>query len=207
MTNFLFSLAPSRYVPVRSSSRVRVLAELKQREELKLENEKYSARPLARTVPFENQFRWSDGVIQPAPDKRRISTTDPNADAENKRATRNSNGQPKSQINEREQRAKKRGLVDERNVTRSRYAEVDSEVRCSSILFDFRQGNIPPNPLATKLIKHLFPPPCNKGRGGGGLYLNHAADYEAAWPANEQLALVHSREPVVGVVCAGQGWQ
>lgn len=121
---------------MRSSSRVRVLAELKQREELKLENEKYRAPPLPSRVPFESQFRWSEGEIQPTRDKRRQSTTDPDADTENKRSTRN-RGQPqRSQIDERSERAKKRAHIDleeeeevSRHGKRSRYVEVDeSEV-------------------------------------------------------------------------------
>lgn len=103
---------PFRYVPVRSSSRVRVLAELKQREQEKLENEKYTVAPLRRTVPFESQFRWSDGQIQPAPVKRRVSTPDPNADAENNTKTRSSRQPKQPKINEREERARKRGYVE-----------------------------------------------------------------------------------------------
>lgn len=83
---------------------------MKQREELKLETEKYLAVPLKRSVPFESQFRWSDGVIQLAAVKRRVSTTDPNADVENKRSLRNQN---KPKIDERAERAKKRGHLDE----------------------------------------------------------------------------------------------
>lgn len=128
----------TRYVPARSSSRVRVLSELKQAEELKeqvhkqkLLAEKYRAAPLKRSVPFESQFRWSDGEIQEAGDRRRKSTPDPNADAENTRTTRNQGNRPqRSQINERAERAKKRGHLEEENhrPSRSRYVDEESEV-------------------------------------------------------------------------------
>lgn len=90
---------------------MKVLAEQKQRDELKLENEKYRAKSLKRNIPFEKQFHWStgseEGIIAWRDKRRRLSTPDPHADAENKRSTR---GQQRKgpEVNARAERAKNR---------------------------------------------------------------------------------------------------
>lgn len=112
---------------MRQSTRVRVLSELKQREELASSSEKYVAIPLKRSVPFENQFRWADGeIIVP---KRRSSPVDSNADTENKRSTRNKTEDKEVvQSKARAARAQKRADVDAPEVvTRSKYVCYDSE--------------------------------------------------------------------------------
>lgn len=98
---------------------------MKQREETITNSEKYLA-PALRS-PFEKKFRWRDGGIQEIK-RPSNSNSDPNADTENRRATRNKQESKEAvQKRARRERAEKRRNSDEQEEPRSKYVDYDSE--------------------------------------------------------------------------------
>lgn len=97
-------------------------------QEAKLKSDKWLAVPLKRSVTFDRQYRWSYEGIRAVDSSRRKSSTDTEADVENKRTTRNK--QARNSINERAERAKKRGSVEERpkRVKEEEYDDEEDEV-------------------------------------------------------------------------------
>lgn len=96
-------------------------------QEAKLKSDKWLAPPLKRSAPFDRQYRWSSAGGIRAVGIGRLSPTDADADVENKRVTRNKT-QARNSINERAERAKKRGSVEERPNSSSEEDEEEDEV-------------------------------------------------------------------------------
>lgn len=105
---------------VRSSSRVQVLTEVKQREEQRLEIQKYTVAPFKISVPFKSLFRWSHGKIQ-SPRERWKNLEEP-VQEEGKRIRK----RVVRYVDERAARAKKRHNENDQSEESDWYTDSES---------------------------------------------------------------------------------